>query len=329
MSTIGESGSKRPVEPASGASVGCRFRIGAMTIRLRSDLPEIERDFGHLYPSPFEDAVVDAKTGGADDEILIEVRAVRRGWWRRRAYEVWGDGERLWTATHPREVLPYVEWGINWRVIDRRSDFLQLHAATLAWCGGGSNVLAGLILAGVSGAGKSTLTAGLIAAGWRYYSDEFALIEPSSGRLHAFPKAPCIKQGSFPIIERLGLPMYGRGHYVKALKGPVGYVDLARMTTPTVTPPGPVRLVIFPRYIPGAKARLEPISRAASVMELASTAFNRRVFGSRAVEILTAVVRDARCYRLTSGDLSASCQCLNALAGDVNAPASAGDLHAA
>jgi len=284
------------------------FRIGEMNVSLRSDLDEVAADFGGLYddcrqtPPP------------ADDAIRIEVRQEKRSLLGGRQYVICGDGEALWTTCRSNEVLPYVEWGINWRVIATRADYLQLHAATMARDG------RGVIFAAKSGAGKSTLAAGLLSRGWGYLSDEFALIHPETLRVHPFPKAVCIKSGAFDVVEGLNLPLWQRRHYVKAFKGRVGYLPPYRLGPNAVGGPCPVRHVVFPRYTQGALPRVHEISRADAAFRLAASALNRHVFGHRATSIVSDVVRGALCFELECGAIEETCDLVESLVQGRHAP---------
>ncbi|MFQ5810908.1 MAG: hypothetical protein ACE5JM_14925, partial [Armatimonadota bacterium] len=198
---------------------GVHFLIGDISVSVRSELEEALEDFTILY------SVYRGSCAAADRTIHMEVRAGKRWPLGGRRYAIFGDGEELFTNRRHDEVLPYLEWGINWRVIATRTEYVQLHAATLAY------EEQAVVFAGPSGTGKSTLAAGLLARGWRYLSDEFALIDSDTRHVHPFPKALCIKAGSFDVVERLNLPLWRRRHYVKAFKGRVGYLraqDIAR-----------------------------------------------------------------------------------------------------
>ncbi len=262
-------------------------RIGPVTVVVESEWPEPAVDFAHLY--------ADWRQTGppADDAIRISIRRSGRTACGAPLYEVSGDGDELFTTLRREEVLPYLEWGINYRVIARCSRFLQLHAATLSRDG------QGVVLVGESGSGKSTLTAVLAARGWRYMSDEFALIDPDTRMLHAFPKALCIKAGSFDIVRRLGLPLWQRRPYVKAFKGRVGYVPPAALD---VEPgPVPIRLIAFPRYTGRPQSASQPVPRSQAAFSLAANAFNRQVDGGRLVCLLGEIVTNARCVALETG----------------------------
>jgi|GEM_PF-561129 len=280
---------------------GVRCRIGDISVSLRSELPEILLDFQTIYggtPLGFDDP---------GDGVRMEVRRAARSRLGRPRYQVYGDGVEIGGARRAKEVFPFLEWGINLRVIDTRPDYLQLHAASLVKGG------QGCILAGGSGFGKSTIAAGLMTRGWQYLSDEFALIHRDTHLLHPFPKALCIKEGSFAAVERLGLPFARRRDYVKARKGRVAYISPLDLGSDAIARPSPIRLVILPQYAPEARPHVHRVSPAQALVELAGCTFNRFAFGDRLFTILKKVVDDAACYRLFSNDLEASCRLVESL----------------
>jgi HprK-related kinase A len=278
-----------------------RFRIGSISISVRSELAEVLEDFGVLYSGC-------RGSGTAPDRAIhMEVRASKRWAIDGGRYAILGDGETLFRNLRRDEALPYLEWGINWRVMATRSEYLQLHAATLAHNG------RAVVFAGPSGTGKSTLAAGLVARGWSYLSDEFALIDPDTLRVHPFPKALCVKAGSFDLVERLNLPLWRRRHYVKAFKGRVGYISTQDIAPQVETRPRPIRCVLFPKYAEGGEPHLYPVSRARAAFSLAGYAFNRTVFGDQTVSVLSQVVRGAECFGVASGPLNRTCDLIEAL----------------
>ncbi len=281
-----QTGARANAKPAAAAGQPIFLRIGAIDLEIRSDLADAVDDLTRLYRGWKCAEPTNGRT------IRMDVRALGRTVWGTRRYSIIGDGKELYRQLRPEEVLPYLEWGINYRVIATRTEYLQLHAATLA---AGDRAI---LLVGQSGCGKSTLSAALATRGWRYLSDEFALVDPDTLDVHAFPKALCIKAGAFDIVRRLGLPLWQRRPYVKAFKGRVAYAsphDLAAQTTPS-----PVRLIVFMRYNPGPTT-LRPVSRGAAAFALAANAFNRDVFGGGLVSILGRFVGAARCVSLDSG----------------------------
>lgn len=288
-------------DPFGPTDTEIHFRIGDVNISLKSDLEEVLEDFAVLYGGfRGRDAV-------GERSIHIEVSENKLSRLRGRRYGIFGDEKRLFTNRRRDEVLPYVEWGINWRVIATRTEYVQLHAATLAYNG------QAVVLAGPSGTGKSTLAAGLLSRGWSYLSDEFALINPDTLHVHPFPKALCIKAGAFDLVQRLKLPLWRRRHYVKALKGQVGYVRVRDVARQVATTPCPIRFVIFPKYTEGRDAFLYPISRAQAAFSLTGCAFNRNALGAQAISVLSQVVRNTECFGLESGPIDETCDLIEAL----------------
>ncbi len=278
-----------------------QFRIGSVGVSVTCELQETLEDLVALYGGSRENRVP------ADQTINIEVRTAGRSLLGRRRYSIWGDGEELFKNRGRDEVLPYIEWGINWCVIAAHAGYLQFHAATLARDG------QAVIFVGPSGTGKSTLAAGLLARGWQYLSDEFALIDPDTLLVHPFPKALCVKAGSFDVVERLKLPIWRRRHYVKAFKGRVGYISTRDIAEQLETSPRPVRLVVFPKYAEGAEARLYSIPRARAAFLLAQHVLNRNTFDGEAIPILSDVVRNADSVRLDAGSLDVTCDLVESL----------------
>lgn len=282
-----------------------RFRIGDLDIFVRSDLRELIDDFAGLYPGATRAEPAHGPT------IRMDVRKVGRRWLRRQRYDIFGDGERIHSDIPAGELLPHLEWGITWRFVVGCTEYVQVHAASMARDG------RGIVLAGDSGAGKSTLAAALLARGWDYLCDEFALINPETLDLHPYPKALCIKAGSFEAVSRLGLRLSRDRHYVKSIKGKVGYISLSD-TDVRIAAPCPVRLVLFPRYVGAGSPQLRPMTRAEAAFHLAGHTLNRDAFGHRVVPVVGQVARNARCFRLDSCGLDETCDLIESVFDETN-----------
>jgi len=283
--------------------------IGDFGVTLRSDSQRVLDDFASLYPPASGD---DYKS---DRTINIEVREGRRSRIGRRLFRVFADGQEIGGWRADNGVFPFVEWGINLRIMATRPEFLQLHAASMSFQGHG------FIFAGDSGCGKSTLAAILLARGWQYLCDEFALVDLAAMRLQPFPKALCIKAGSYETVRQLGLSFARRRDYLKELKGRVGYIN-PKTGRGGIGRSAPVRVVVFPRYNRNAQPRLEPISRAEAAMCLYRCCFNRHAFTRAAVPALSRMIEQCACFRLTVGSPGDTVRLLEScLAGDSNADA--------
>lgn len=295
------------IHSTDAAVVGPRhYRIGVVPVSFFADSPRLRQAFDRYY-QPYR---VRVASRGA-----FEVAVVRRRSWRslRSYYHVLLNGQPQCALRRESSVLPHVEWALNAAVARYLPDYYQIHAAAVARHG------AGVILAGSPGAGKSTLTAGLIARGWSYLSDEFALIDPRVRRLLAYPKALCIKAGSFDTLRQLGLPVDEHGVLHKGSKGPVTLIDPLDIRADAVSSPCEVRAIVLPAYQAGVRPYLEPMSAARAVYELVQYSFNFTKFRGEGLALLGAVARGAQCYRLTAGDLGETCDLLDCMFENLSA----------
>ena len=274
------------------------FNLGGVEIAVRSDLPEVIDDLDALYRGGGNGARDSAPA------ITLEVKQVSR--LPARRYTVLGDGEPFGEDIRRREVLPYLEWAVNWRVIARCTDRVLVHAASTARDGHG------VVFAGTSGAGKSTLVAGLLARGWQYMCDEFAMIDTNTDRLLPFPKAVCIKAGAFDLVRRLDLKLCGDRHYVKALKGKVGYISPSDLPG-AVGHACPITHVIFPDYTGHTQSRLRPTTDARAAFMLTAHTLNRDVLGGQVAATASRITRDAQCVVLDSGDIGDACDLIESI----------------
>lgn len=274
--------------------------IGSFRVSLRSELPEVLRDFAALYPLRHDEVEGSTRT------IQLEVRRAGRCRWGRRLYRVFADGEEVGGWRHRNGVFPLLEWGVNLRIMATRPEFLQIHAASMSYRG------QGVILAGDSGYGKSTLATILMARGWKYLCDEFALVDPKTAELTPFPKALCIKHGSYSVVRRLGLEFSRRRDYLKELKGRVGYLNPRTAVGDAVGGRVPCRFIVFPKYEPGQRATIDPVCRSHAAMRLFGGCFNRQTFPEAGLGALTNLVRRCRCCRLQSGEPQATARLLEA-----------------
>ena len=272
-----------------------QVQVGDIAIHVESELGEAAGEFAELY----------AGFRQPEQPIVPPIRMVVKRQPRSRLgakrYAIFGDGVEVFRHRSREEIVPYLEWGINRRVVSLCSNYLQIHAASMA-CSG-----QGIIFAGNSGSGKSTLAAALLSRGWGYLCDEFALIDPATLRVHPFPKALCIKAGSFDVVEKLGLPLSKRRYYVKAFKRRVGYIGSRGQGATPFAGPTTIKAVVFPQYSRGNEPRMFPIPRAKAAFALTGLVLNRPAFGSTAGRIVSALVRNVPCFGLECGPILETC----------------------
>ncbi|MEO0588857.1 MAG: hypothetical protein AAF078_14615, partial [Planctomycetota bacterium] len=295
------------------------FRVGPLRVRFASDDPQVTADLAALYahladrPTPSDAAAPITVASAATGRPLGPLTPTA---WRRHTIAC--DGEPMFRRLSRNAVIPYMDWAVNWRLIDTADDLLLLHAGTVA-IGDGA-----VLLAAASGSGKSTLTSALWAAGAALMSDEFGAIDPATRMLHPIPKPVCVKAGSFEPVSAMGLPIRTGRHYIKAFKGKVGYVTPADLPSrargdafadEAQTP----RLVVFPQRVADHPTRVEPVSPAEAAFRLAGHAFNRHRHPDGGVPTLLELTRATPCVSITYAEATEAARAIGELVASSNA----------
>ncbi|MGH2746786.1 MAG: hypothetical protein ACRDKB_02530 [Actinomycetota bacterium] len=224
-------------------------------------------------------------------------------------YVVYREGECVLRATSLSGVLDWLLWDVHGQAMVGSREFLILHAGAVSWDD------RGIVLPAPPDSGKTTLTAGLTRAGLSYLTDEAALIDPVTARMHPYPRALWFEPPTLELFPevRNSLPpacrVDGRSHY---------QVCPDDLRPGSVGGPCQIRYVIAPHYAKGSSTFLEPISRAAGVHALAKNAFNFDDFSAGGLSVLAEIVRGADCYRLSIGNLSEAVALIKDLARSDN-----------
>ncbi|MGH9291703.1 MAG: hypothetical protein ACRD0B_00305 [Acidimicrobiales bacterium] len=204
------------------------------------------------------------------------------------------DGEVVLSDVLAFEVFHFLLWDVSQRAISSENEHLALHAGCVVRGG------RGLVLPAPSGSGKSTLTAGLVAAGCDYLSDEVALLDLSTGMLRPFPRPLGMSQraiGFLPGLEGRLPPELTIGDR------PEGHVPPAAIRPNPLGGPCELAYVIVPEHVPGGPTRLEPIRRSEAVLAMVGNAFNFGRFKGAGLVALGPILQGVRPYRLRMGDL--------------------------
>jgi HprK-related kinase A len=247
------------------------FRIGS---EWRAPVAKLEKLYAG-YPAPHD---------GVPD-FTVRLFAARP--WRRfvrPAVMIGGDYVLPEAAPLPlAQGLLAAEMGMNLQMALGQRRYLLLHAAVVERDG------QALVMTGVSGAGKSTLAALLSLRGWRLMGDEFALLDPETGLIHAFPRLVSLKNASIATVEAEAPP----DRFGPLLEGtPKGAIrhfvpDAAAIAMMDV--PARPALIVFPSF------GFEPAARAVSPSEvfvrLTQASTNYTALGERGFEALTMLVK--------------------------------------
>jgi len=219
-------------------------RIGPIGFRIGSDwrapiaaLEELYR----YYPSP----------NLPDFTVRLEAtRPWRR--WVRPSVRIGGDYMLPEAAPLPlAQGLLAAEMAMNLQLALGCRRYLLIHASCVERDG------RALLMTGESGAGKSTLATLLAARGWRFMGDEFALIDPQTGLVHAFPRLISLKNDGIAAAmaawpsARMGPLLAGTP------KGDIRHMVPDAIAVGAMDEPARPALLLYPRH--GFAAETRPV----------------------------------------------------------------------
>ncbi|KQM81719.1 serine kinase [Sphingomonas sp. Leaf22] len=255
------------------------LRIGPVGFRVGSDwrapiaaLDDLYRD----YPLP---------DGGIAD---FNVRLFAARPWRRfvrPAVTIGGDYMLPDALPLPlAQGLLAAEMGMNLQMALAQRRYLLLHASAVER---GGRVL---LLSGVSGAGKSTLAALLMTRGWRLMGDEFALVDPTTGLVHAFPRLVSLKNEAIGVVQgaapeaRFGPLLTGTP------KGDIRHLVPDATAIAAMDRPAVPALLLFPTFGPAQAVR--DVGAAETFVRLTQASTNYVAMGERGFGALGRLVQD-------------------------------------
>lgn len=279
------------------------LRIGPFIVTLQSSLPQVHTAVETLYRS-FE--VID-NSSGAHFVVRADAPNFLRRFFRPQA-QFSLDGRQPFLPLPRAMALPLLEAGLNWCIGSWANQFLVLHSATLERGG------RALLMPAPPGSGKSTLCAALVHRGWRLLSDEFALIDLSSGLLVPVPRPIALKEGSIALLSGFAPDAYfgpaivnNEGQLVAYMRPPASSVTASDARCPA-------GLIVIPAYAADAATAANPMSPARTVLHLAANSFNYNLHGRPGFERLVAIADTSRCVTLHYSQLEEGVAAVNRLA---------------
>lgn len=270
-----------------------QLKIGPVGFRIGSDWAEpIEqlRDLYADYPGP-DDGIPD-----------FTVRLFAAPPWRRfirPSVMIGGDFILPEAAPLPlAQGLLAAEMGMNLQMALGQRRYLLLHASVVERDG------RALLMAGESGAGKSTLAAMLAARGWRLMGDEFALIDPATGLVHAFPRLISLKNAAIGVMET-ALPQARFGPLLAGTpKGDIRHLVPDARAIAAMNQPARPALLLFPRF--GFEAATRPVGPGEVFVRLTQASTNYVAMGERGFDALSGLVATLSSWAVDYPDTDAA-----------------------
>lgn len=254
-----------------------QLKIGPVGFRIGSDWAAPIDQLRELY----------ADYPGPDDGIPdFTVRLFAARPWRRfirPSVMIGGDFVLPEAAPLPlAQGLLAAEMGMNLQMALGQRRYLLLHASVVERDG------RAILMTGESGAGKSTLAAMLAARGWRLMGDEFALVDPATGLVHAFPRLISLKNAAIGVMET-ALPDARFGPLLAGTpKGDIRHLVPDARAIAAMHQPARPALLLFPRY--GFDAATRPVGQGEAFVRLTQASTNYVAMGEAGFDALSGLV---------------------------------------
>ncbi|WP_267394936.1 MULTISPECIES: HprK-related kinase A [unclassified Sphingomonas] len=267
------------------------FRIGSAWRAPIDLLDDLYRD----YPAP----------DVPDFTVRLDAaRPWRR--WLRPAVTIGGDYTLPDAAPLPLAFgLLAAEMAMNLQLALGGRRYLLLHASVVERDG------LALVMSGESGAGKSTLATLLAARGWRFMGDEFALIDPATGLVHAFPRLISLKNQAIAAAHT-AWPTARFGPLLAATpKGDIRHMVPDAAAISAMDLPARPALLLFPRF--GAATATRPMPASEAFVRLTQASTNYVGLGEAGFSALTRLVGTVSAHAIDYPDGAAAIDQVEAL----------------
>jgi HprK-related kinase A len=261
---------------------------------LAGPIEELYGDYPQLDPDTLPD-------------VTVALRP-QRGGRARSAVRAFANGVAPYDAVPLRWALPVMEATINWYVWGHVARVLLLHAAAVERQG------RALILSGPSGAGKSTLCAALLARGFRFLTDEIAMVRPRDGQLEPHPRPISLKNQAIDLMAEMLPDAYLSQRFHNPARGVAAFMRPPTRSIAAAGKTASPALVIFPSYQPDAGFELRPVERAQAFTRLVESSANYLTLLETGFETLANLVEACDHYALNYPSLDAAVGAIEDLA---------------
>ena len=280
---------------------GLLMEVGPICTRISIKFPSIREDFLHIYKG------YKFLEGPAIADFYLD--AYGRNFFRRylRPQVALNTLMNDNLVPLPESMgLLSVEMGLNWQVAFGCKTHILFHAGVVEKNG------VGVIIPAISGSGKSTLSAGLAYDGWRFFSDEFGMLDVQSGELCPYPRPISLKNASIPVMkEWLGTDEPFSPEYEGTPKGTICYlrppVSSINDMHKTVKP----RVVIHPVFDPDAKSDIKILTTTMAFFRLVRSSANYGDIGEPAFHALAKIAEDCISCEITYSSLEEGIRLVN------------------
>lgn len=191
-----------------------------------------------------------------------------------------------------------LEWGMNWCVAAHEYSKLIIHSAVLVKNG------KAILFPALPGSGKSTLTAYLGLSSWSTYSDEMAVIDPSTLRVTPLYRPVCLKNDSIDLVKKWHPQSVFTPICRDTQKGDVAHVKVLDWNDYSQLIPVPIAAIVFPKYDAQSDLTIYQLSDLEAFNVLSKNAFNYNVLGRDGFNTVDKIIRQTKNFQIQFNDVA-------------------------
>ncbi len=213
------------------------------------------------------------------------------------------DGESEFMTTSPSDLLNYCETLVTGIFARHLTSNVLVHSGAVERNG------VGILLPAASGAGKSTTTTALALNGFRYLSDEMAVLDTAGTTVFPFPKMPSLKPGGRELLV---------AEYGNALKlihdgqsNGVSYVDLP--VEGSESGGTAVKYILLLGRRSDGKTVVSEVKRSEALKTLVRESLDLAIKHRDGFDSLFSLTQNAECFRVEIGDIASGVEAIRSL----------------
>lgn len=208
----------------------------------------------------------------------------------------------------PSEVAPLVKLHVARLAVDRYPHRLAVHAGALATSAGC------LLMPAAAGSGKSVLTAALMAGGWKYLSDDTALLDDRDFAVEGVCYSLTIKRGGWDVVSPLFPELPRQPVHIRPDRQRVRYLPPVMRQADSRPDERKVRWIVSPRFASsGPPAALKPLGRAEALRLVLANCGWVRPLDLETIDRTIAWLDAVESYGLVYSSLSAAVEAIEAM----------------
>ncbi len=212
-----------------------------------------------------------------------------------RSWRIFVNDIFLTLASDSSTFVPYLEWLVISRAIERSTEYVAFHAASLAW------KRRAVILVASSGSGKTTLTAGLASRGWKPLADDLTVVDIATHAAHPFRRCFHADPFTSAVIEAAipsRVPVATLPDYIRPKRWAPDRCDPS--------------WVVLVRRNPAEAAGMRPVTRAQAAGALFTSAIRNRLPRSEVARLSAGLASTIDgCWELNNSDLDTTLDLLD------------------